>query len=78
MSKFAELNDKLRKNMFNPGKNKVVITSGVATLSLIDRMCLLKKLLILITLMLQIIHINNMILVVYNTKASIISLTIMI
>lgn len=43
MTKIAELNDKLRKNMFNPGKNKVVITSGVATLSLIDRMSLLKK-----------------------------------
>ena len=43
MSKIAKLNDKLRKNMFNPGKNKVVITSGVATLSLIDRMNLLKK-----------------------------------
>ena len=43
MTKIAELNDKLRKNMFNPGKNKVVITSGVAILSLIDRMCLLKK-----------------------------------
>lgn len=43
MSNIAELNDKLRKNIFNPGKNKVVITSGVATLSLIDRMNLLKK-----------------------------------
>lgn len=43
MTKIAELNDNLRRNLFNPGKNKVVITSGVATLSFIDRVGLLKK-----------------------------------
>ena len=43
MTKIAELNDRLRQNIFSPGKNKVVITSGVATLSLVDRMDLFKK-----------------------------------
>ncbi|MBQ6027100.1 MAG: DUF3768 domain-containing protein [Alphaproteobacteria bacterium] len=43
MTKIAELNDRLRQNIFCPGKNKVVITSGVATLLLVDRMDLFKK-----------------------------------
>ena len=43
MTKISELNDRLRQNIFCPGKNKVVITSGVTTLSLVDRMDLFKK-----------------------------------
>ena len=43
MTKIAELNDRLCQNIFCPGKNKVVITSGVATLLLVDRMDLFKK-----------------------------------
>ena len=43
MNKIAELNDRLRQNIFSPGKNKVVITDGVVALSLVNRMDLFKK-----------------------------------
>ena len=43
MTKIAELNDRLRQNIFSPGKNKVVITAGVVALSIVNRMDLFKK-----------------------------------
>lgn len=43
MSKISDLNDALRKNMLNPGKNKVFITTGVSVLPIIDKMRILKK-----------------------------------
>lgn len=31
-NKIADLNDKLRQNLFNPGKDKVILTQGVSNL----------------------------------------------
>jgi len=42
-NKIAELNDKLRKNLLSPSKNKVVLTVGVSSLPLIEQMLLLKQ-----------------------------------
>ena len=41
--KIAELNDKLRKHMWSPGHNKVVLTRGVCVLPLTEQMLLQKK-----------------------------------
>ncbi len=43
MNKIAELNDNLRKHMWSPGRNKIVLTRGVCSLPLIEQMLLLKK-----------------------------------
>lgn len=43
MNTIAELNDNLRKHMWSPGHNKVVLTRGVCVLSLTEQMLLLKK-----------------------------------
>ena len=43
MNKIAELNDNLRKHMWSPGHNKIVLTRGVCSLPLIEQMLLLKK-----------------------------------
>lgn len=42
-NKIAELNDKLRKHMWSPGHNKVVLTRGVCVLPLTEQMLLMKK-----------------------------------
>jgi hypothetical protein len=42
-NKIAELNDNLRKHMWSPGHNKIVLTRGVCSLPLIEQMLLLKK-----------------------------------
>lgn len=42
-NKIAELNDNLRKHMWSPGRNKIVLTKGVCSLPLIEQMLLLKK-----------------------------------
>ena len=39
----AELNDNLRKHMWSPGHNKIVLTRGVCSLPLMEQMLLLKK-----------------------------------
>ena len=43
MNKIAELNDNLRKHMWSPGRNKIVLTRGVCSLPWIEQMLLLKK-----------------------------------
>lgn len=43
MNIIAELNDNLRKHMWSPGHNKVVLTRGVCVLPLTEQMLLLKK-----------------------------------
>lgn len=43
MNKIAELNDNLRKHMWSPGHNKIVLTRGVCSLPLIEQMLLLKQ-----------------------------------
>lgn len=43
MNKIAELNDNLRKHMWSPGRNKIVLTRGVCSLPLMEQMLLLKK-----------------------------------
>ena len=42
-NKIAELNDNLRKHMWSPGHNKIVLTRGVCSLPLMEQMLLLKK-----------------------------------
>ena len=41
--KIAELNDKLRQNLFNPGKDKVILTQGVSFLPFDEQLCILLK-----------------------------------
>ena len=43
MNKIAQLNDNLRKHMWSPGHNKIVLTRGVCSLPLIEQMLLLKQ-----------------------------------
>lgn len=43
MNTIAELNDNLRKHIWSPGENKVVLTRGVCVLPLTEQMLLLKK-----------------------------------
>lgn len=43
MNTIAELNDNLRKHIWSPGDNKVVLTRGVCVLPLTEQMLLLKK-----------------------------------
>ena len=43
MTTIAELNDKLRRNLFNPGANEVAMTSGVAALSPMERLAVFTK-----------------------------------
>ena len=42
-NKIAELNDKLRKNLFTPGKNQVFISAGVSSLPYLEQARLLDK-----------------------------------
>ena len=42
-NKIAELNDNLRKHMWSPGRNKIVLTRGVYSSPLMEQMLLLKK-----------------------------------
>ena len=42
-NKIAELNDKLRQNLFNPGKDKVVLTSGFSALPFDEQLRILIK-----------------------------------
>lgn len=41
--KIAELNDKLRKNLFTPSKNQVFISAGVSSLPYLEQARLLDK-----------------------------------
>ena len=43
MNKIAELNDNLRKNLFNPGKDKVILTQGVSNLPFDEQLRILIK-----------------------------------
>ena len=43
MNKIAELNDKLRQNIFNPGKDKVILTQGVSNLPFDEQLRILIK-----------------------------------
>ena len=43
MNKIAELNDKLRRNIFNPGKDKVILTQGVSFLPFDEQLRILLK-----------------------------------
>lgn len=43
MNKIAELNDKLRQNIFNPGKDKVILTQGVSNLPFDEQLKILIK-----------------------------------
>ena len=43
MNKIAELNDKLRQNLFNPGKDKVILTQGVSNLPFDEQLRILLK-----------------------------------
>ena len=43
MNKIAELNDKLRQNIFNPGKDKVILTHGVSNLPFDEQLRILIK-----------------------------------
>ena len=43
LSKIAELNDKLRQNLFNPGKDKVILTQGVSNLPFDEQLRILIK-----------------------------------
>ncbi len=43
MNKIAELNDKLRQNIFNPGKDKVILTRGVSNLPFDEQLKILIK-----------------------------------
>ena len=43
MNKIAELNDNLRKNLFTPGKNQVLISAGVSSLPYLEQARLLDK-----------------------------------
>lgn len=43
MNKIAELNDKLRQNLFNPGKDKVILTQGVSNLPFDEQLRILIK-----------------------------------
>ena len=42
-NKIAELNDKLRQNIFNPGKDKVFLTQGVSNLPFDEQVKILIK-----------------------------------
>jgi hypothetical protein len=42
-NKIAELNDKLRHNLFNPGKDKVILTQGVSNLPFDEQLRILIK-----------------------------------
>ena len=42
-NKIAELNDKLRQNLFNPGKDKVILTQGVSNLPFDEQLRILIK-----------------------------------
>ena len=42
-NKIAELNDKLRQNLFNPGKDKVILTHGVSNLPFDEQLRILIK-----------------------------------
>lgn len=42
-TKIAELNDKLRQNLFNPGKDKVILTQGVSFLPFDEQLRILLK-----------------------------------
>lgn len=42
-NKIAELNDKLRQNIFNPGKDKVILTQGVSNLPFDEQLRILIK-----------------------------------
>ena len=42
-NKIAELNDKLRQNIFNPGKDKVILTQGVSNLPFDEQLKILIK-----------------------------------
>ena len=42
-NKIAELNDKLRQNLFNPGKDKVILTQGVSSLPFDEQLRILLK-----------------------------------
>lgn len=43
MNNIAELNDKLRQNLFNPGKDKVILTQGVSNLPFPEQLQILLK-----------------------------------
>lgn len=43
MNKIAELNDNLRQNLFNPGKDKVILTQGVSNLPFPEQLQILLK-----------------------------------
>ena len=43
MNKIAELNDKLRQNIFNSGKDKVILTQGVSHLPFDEQLKILIK-----------------------------------
>ena len=43
MNKIAELNDKLRQNIFNPGKDKLFLTQGVSNLPFDEQVKILIK-----------------------------------
>jgi len=43
MITIAELNDKMRQQMFTDSHNKIVMTVGVSALPLIEQVCLLNK-----------------------------------
>ena len=42
-NKIAELNDNLRQNLFNPGKDKVILTQGVSNLPFDEQLRILLK-----------------------------------
>ena len=42
-NKIAELNDNLRQNLFNPGKDKVILTQGVSNLPFDEQLRILIK-----------------------------------
>lgn len=42
-NKIAEINDKLRQNLFNPGKDKVILTQGVSNLPFDEQLRILIK-----------------------------------
>lgn len=42
-NKIAESNDKLRQNLFNPGKDKVILTQGVSNLPFDEQLRILIK-----------------------------------
>lgn len=43
MNKIAILNDKLRQNIFNPGKDRVILTQGVSNLPFDEQLRILLK-----------------------------------